>query len=73
MTFLQIMKKTIHLLAFLLTAKMAFSQQIPINIRIAETNQKPIIGATVRLISRLEARFNREMMRERPTRQWVNY
>ena len=49
------MKKTIHLLAFLLTAKMAFSQQIPINIRIAETNQKPIIGATVRLISRLDS------------------
>ena len=49
------MKKTILLFVMLLASKMAFGQAIPISIRIIESNQKPVIGATVKLISRLDS------------------
>ncbi len=46
------MRITILLLTLFLSSKLAFSQNISINIQIVDTEQKPLIGTTVKLINR---------------------
>jgi iron complex outermembrane recepter protein len=54
-SYLLFMKKAIPLLVILLTTQILFAQKITSKFRILDNTQKPVIGATLKLISNLDS------------------